>query len=251
MIKLPLRLAPPTTEMNSHPTRRPNADYRTREHLTQAEVDRLIKAAGKNRWGIATPLSSWWSSGTAYVHRNSPTFAGIRSTSTPRPCMSAGSRRARLRPIRSVATSCGRCVGSSGSRIILAVRLHQRARRAVHYGGLCPHDRAGWRSRRAGLQGYPHMFRHATGYALANAGHDTRALQSYLGHRNIPAHGVGGRGHAYALRSIVLVVLVRGKIWGCWRQIDWQWRRKYRGLRRAAQHSAHSKPPQPRLHRHF
>ena len=31
----------------------------------------------------------------------------------------------------------------------------------------------------------PHMLRHATGYALANAGHDTRALQSYLGHRNI------------------------------------------------------------------
>jgi site-specific recombinase XerD len=29
------------------------------------------------------------------------------------------------------------------------------------------------------------MHRHACGYALANAGHDTRALQDYLGHRNI------------------------------------------------------------------
>jgi hypothetical protein len=29
------------------------------------------------------------------------------------------------------------------------------------------------------------MLRHACGYALANAGHDTRALQAYLGHRNI------------------------------------------------------------------
>jgi site-specific recombinase XerD len=27
--------------------------------------------------------------------------------------------------------------------------------------------------------------RHACGFALANAGHDTRALQAYLGHRNI------------------------------------------------------------------
>jgi len=27
--------------------------------------------------------------------------------------------------------------------------------------------------------------RHACGYALANKGHDTRALQAYLGHRNI------------------------------------------------------------------
>ena len=27
--------------------------------------------------------------------------------------------------------------------------------------------------------------KHACGYALANRGHDTRALQAYLGHRNI------------------------------------------------------------------
>jgi site-specific recombinase XerD len=31
----------------------------------------------------------------------------------------------------------------------------------------------------------PHMLRHACGFALANRGHDTRALQAYLGHRNI------------------------------------------------------------------
>ena len=30
-----------------------------------------------------------------------------------------------------------------------------------------------------------HMLRHACGYAQANKGHDTRALQAYLGHRNI------------------------------------------------------------------
>jgi site-specific recombinase XerD len=29
------------------------------------------------------------------------------------------------------------------------------------------------------------MLRHACGYALANAGHDTGALQDWLGHRNI------------------------------------------------------------------
>ena len=28
------------------------------------------------------------------------------------------------------------------------------------------------------------MLRHACGYKLANDGHDTRALQSYLGHKN-------------------------------------------------------------------
>ena len=30
-----------------------------------------------------------------------------------------------------------------------------------------------------------HMLRHACGYALANAGHDTRAIQDWLGHRAI------------------------------------------------------------------
>ncbi len=32
---------------------------------------------------------------------------------------------------------------------------------------------------------HPHMLRHATGYKLANDGQDTRAIQQYLGHRNI------------------------------------------------------------------
>jgi type 1 fimbriae regulatory protein FimB/type 1 fimbriae regulatory protein FimE len=38
---------------------------------------------------------------------------------------------------------------------------------------------------RLGVKVHPHMLRHATGYALANAGHDTRALQAYLGHKSI------------------------------------------------------------------
>jgi Phage integrase family len=39
------------------------------------------------------------------------------------------------------------------------------------------------------LMVHPHVLRHACGFALASAGHDTRALQAYLGHRNIPLHG--------------------------------------------------------------
>ena len=35
---------------------------------------------------------------------------------------------------------------------------------------------------------HPHMLRHACGFKLANDGHDTRALQHYLGHKNIQ-HG--------------------------------------------------------------
>ena len=32
---------------------------------------------------------------------------------------------------------------------------------------------------------HPHMLRHATGFYLANQGQDTRAIQDYLGHKNI------------------------------------------------------------------
>jgi len=36
-----------------------------------------------------------------------------------------------------------------------------------------------------GFPTHPHMLRHACGFKLANEGHDTRAIQHYLGHRNI------------------------------------------------------------------
>jgi type 1 fimbriae regulatory protein FimB/type 1 fimbriae regulatory protein FimE len=36
-----------------------------------------------------------------------------------------------------------------------------------------------------GFKAHPHMLQHACGLALANKGHDTRALQAYLGHKNI------------------------------------------------------------------
>jgi integrase len=40
------------------------------------------------------------------------------------------------------------------------------------------------------LKAHPHMLRHACGYALANKGHDTRAIQAWLGHRSITSTAV-------------------------------------------------------------
>jgi len=45
-------------------------------------------------------------------------------------------------------------------------------------------ERAGMEARLS-FKAHPHMLRHACGYALANRGHDTRALQAYLGDKNI------------------------------------------------------------------
>jgi integrase len=55
MAKSVLRLVSPATENRtverSMPSRRPNADIRPREHLTEREVEDLIAAARGNRWG--------------------------------------------------------------------------------------------------------------------------------------------------------------------------------------------------------
>ena len=45
-------------------------------------------------------------------------------------------------------------------------------------------ERAG-EAAKLGFKAHPHMLRHACGYTLANKGIDTRALQAYLGHKNI------------------------------------------------------------------
>ena len=57
-------------------------------------------------------------------------------------------------------------------------------RRTVHYVVAEAAKAAG-----IGFPVHPHMLRHATGFYLANAGQDTRAIQLYLGHKNISAYG--------------------------------------------------------------
>ena len=52
MAKPHLKLVTPATVNRTvTPRRLPNADLRTREYLTEAEVERLTAAARKNRWG--------------------------------------------------------------------------------------------------------------------------------------------------------------------------------------------------------
>jgi len=52
MAKPRLKLVAPTTKKRTvTPTRLPNANLRTREYLTDVEVQRLMNAAGGNRWG--------------------------------------------------------------------------------------------------------------------------------------------------------------------------------------------------------
>src|SRR3974390_1048737 len=52
MTKRHLKLVTPSpVKRTVTPERRPNTDLRTREYLTEAEVERLITSAKGNRWG--------------------------------------------------------------------------------------------------------------------------------------------------------------------------------------------------------
>ena len=48
-----LKVIGPSSEKSAValPVRKPNAAYRSREHLTEREVERLIETAKDNRWG--------------------------------------------------------------------------------------------------------------------------------------------------------------------------------------------------------
>ena len=187
MIKLPLGLVPPTTVNRTvTPTRRPNADYRTREHLTQAEVDRLIKAAGKNRWGHRDATMVL----VAFRH-------GLRASELTDLRWDQIDFNAATLHVRRVKKGTPATHPIRGDELRALRRLHREQNPSSPFvftsergapfstaGFARMIDRAG-ETAKLGFKAHPHMLRHATGYALANAGHDTRALQSYLGHRNI------------------------------------------------------------------
>ncbi len=107
-----LEVAPTEVFRSVAPTRRPNAELRTREHLTPGAVEALIEAANGNRYGHrdATMIL------IAFRHSGrlrSATCAGTRWTSVARCYTCDGSRTAPRAPIRSLATRCGHCVGYS------------------------------------------------------------------------------------------------------------------------------------------
>jgi len=114
------------------------------------------------------------------------TYAGIRWTSKWPLCTSAGSRKALRARIRSSAANCRRCGGSSASKRPGPpfVFTSERSAPFTTAGFARMVERAG-SAAKLRFKAHPHMLRHATGYALASRGHDTRALQAYLGHKNI------------------------------------------------------------------
>jgi integrase len=174
--------------LNLPPIRRRNQTSRSREYLTRDEVERMILATRQvggrmayrdallivmaYRHGLRASelIALRWDqvdlkAGTLHVARlkhGSPSTHPLRGPE--------------LRALR----AWRREQGDTMPYIFTSLRGAPMTRRTVHYV-------VAEAGKAAGIE-FPvhaHMLRHATGYFLANAGHDTRAIQLYLGHKNI------------------------------------------------------------------
>ncbi len=186
MAKSHLKLVTPTTVKRTvTPRRLPNKELRTREHLTEAEVERLMKAAQRNRYGHrdATMVLA------AYRH-------GLRASElTDLRWDQVDMRTATLhvRRVKQGTPSTHPIIGDELRALRRLQREQERSPFIFTSERGSPFTTAGFARmiERAGkvaklaIKAHPHMLRHACGFALANKGHDTRALQAYLGHRNI------------------------------------------------------------------
>jgi type 1 fimbriae regulatory protein FimB/type 1 fimbriae regulatory protein FimE len=168
------------------PRRRRNGDLRTREFLTEAEVERLMKAVTGNRHGRrdATMIL------VAYRHGlRVSELVDLRWDQVDFRTATLHVRRAKegtpsTHPIVGDELRALRRLQRDQEPKSPFVFTSERDAPFTSAGFARMIERAGIEAK-FGFKAHPHMLRHACGYALANRGHDTRALQAYLGHRYI------------------------------------------------------------------
>jgi type 1 fimbriae regulatory protein FimB/type 1 fimbriae regulatory protein FimE len=166
------------------PLRRPNADIRPREHLTEREVDKLIEVAKANRWGKRDSTMIL----IAFRH-------GLRASEVC--CLQWSdvefeTGTLHLRRAKGGATATHPLLGDE-LRALRALKREAKSPFIFVSERGAPFTTSGLAKliERAGIEAnmpfkcHPHMLRHAAGFVLANKGTDTRTLQAYLGHRSI------------------------------------------------------------------
>jgi integrase len=187
MGKAHLKLVTPSTVKRTvAPTRLPNRDLRTREYLTEGEVERLIKAAKGNRYGLRDSTMVL----VAYRH-------GLRASELVDLRWEQVEFKTGTLHVRRVKQGTPSTHSILGDELRALRRLQREQAPKSPFVFISERDspfttagfarmveRAGTETK-LGFKAHPHMLRHACGYALANKGHDTRALQAYLGHKNI------------------------------------------------------------------
>ena len=184
-MKLRLKLVKPDAENRAvAPTRLANSKYRSREHLTPSEVEKLIEAARTNRYGHrdATMLLVAFRHGLRASELCGLEWSQVDFTGATLYVRRVKNGKAATHPIR-------------GDEMRALRKLQRAAPKSPFVfvnerGTPFSPDGFNWLVKRAGQAGLPfqahaHMLRHSAGYKLAGDGHDTRAIQDYLGHRNI------------------------------------------------------------------
>ena len=178
----------PSTENGkvAPPRRRPNSQVRTREYLTEMEVEALMKAAGSlGRHGhrdatlimiayrhglrVSELIALRWdqvdfSQGLFHVARS--------KNGTPSTHPLRGLEIRALRRLQRDYPDTPYIFVTERKGPLTAATVRKLITRAGEKACL-------------GFPVHPHMLRHACGFKLANEGHDTRAIQFYLGHKNI------------------------------------------------------------------
>ena len=187
MAKSHLKLVTPApVNRTVTPTRLPNSKLRTREYLTEAEVERLMKAAKGNRWGHrdATMVLAAYRHGLRASELVDLRWSQVDFTSAALHVRRAKQGAPSTHPILGDELRALRRLQREQEPKSPFVFTSERGTPFSTAGFARMVERAG-REAKLAFKAHPHMLRHACGFALANKGHDTRALQAYLGHRNI------------------------------------------------------------------
>jgi type 1 fimbriae regulatory protein FimB/type 1 fimbriae regulatory protein FimE len=184
--KSQLELVGEPRENRTLPLRRPkNSELRTREYLTDAEVADLIEVSKTNRHGHrdSTMILVAYRHGLRVSELVGLRWDQVDFANARLHVLRAKNGLSSVHPLMDDELNAllklkGRLDGSE------YVFVSERGRQFSAAGFAKLIERAGAEAKLS-FKAHPHMLRHACGYKLAHDGHDTRALQSYLGHRNI------------------------------------------------------------------
>jgi type 1 fimbriae regulatory protein FimB/type 1 fimbriae regulatory protein FimE len=168
------------------PKRLPNSEYRSREHLTPSEVEKLIEAAKTNRHGHrdATMILVAYRHGLRASELCELEWSQVDFTGATLHVRRVKNGKAATHPIRGDEMRALRKLQREGDPNSQFVFVNER-------GTPFAPSAVNWLVKRAGrkarlpFQAHVHALRHSCGFKLAGDGHDTRAIQDYLGHRNI------------------------------------------------------------------
>jgi integrase len=192
MAKAHLRLAAPGTENRTFaPARSSNAKLRTREYLTESQVEKLIDAARDSRHGERDALM------ILLAYRHGLRAAELVDMRWEQVDFRTGSLH--VRRTKNGASSTHPLT----ARELRALRQHQpgatspfifiteRSAPLSAPGFARIVERAAAKAK-LGIGGHVHMLRHGCRVKLANDGVDTRSLQAYLGStmRNTTGHAL-------------------------------------------------------------